>query len=138
MNASYLFMFVTTLVTHFLQQHFGQSSITPFAIHTWVEKLSNREFQDFLLSGSFTNDDSSSPAANDILQSFVTTERVKEINLLPTWKNLQHSLRKLKKKHQYLLPTGIMVTIKPSFNLVLRSSREFSISSVSPSNTVLF
>ena len=89
---------VTTLISQILMKHFGQSTGTPFANIYWKQKLSDPNFQKLLLDGQFCYDDSLPPAANELLQSFVQKPNIKEIPLIPTWKEFTTFISKSKEK----------------------------------------
>ena len=89
---------VTRLISQILMKHFGQSTGTPFANVYWKEKLSDPNFQKTLLDGTFCYDDSLPQEANDLLQSFSTKQNVKEIPLLPTWKDFVKFISNAKEK----------------------------------------
>ena len=89
---------VTTLVTQILRKHFGQSTGTPFANMLWKKKLADPDFQTSLLDGTFQCDTSLPEEANDLLQSFTRKDKVKEIPLLPTWKEFLHFINNAKEK----------------------------------------
>ena len=87
---------VTTLVTQVLMKHFGQSSETPLANIYWKTKLSDPDFQQTLLDGSFQYDSTLPPEVNELLSSFSRKPNVKEIPLLPTWKSFCHFIKTAK------------------------------------------
>ena len=76
---------VTSLVTQVLIKHFSQSSETPLATIYWKNRLSDPDFQQSLLDGTFIMDDTLPSETNELLQSFSRKPNVKEIPLLPTW-----------------------------------------------------
>ena len=92
------FSIVSPLIIHFLRRHFGQSSSTPFANNEWVQKLRDADFQELLLNGSFTNDNSLTPAANALLRSFSRTHPVQDIALLPKWSDFTSFIKNTKEK----------------------------------------
>ena len=89
---------VTKLVSGILIKHFGQSSGTPFANSLWKSKLSDPEFQQSLLDGTYIYDESLPSEANTLLQSFKLKPNVKEIPLLPTWNEFRTFVQNAKEK----------------------------------------
>ena len=87
---------VISLVTQVLLKHFSQSSETPLANIYWKKKLSDPDFQQTLLDGSFQYDSSLPSEVNELLASFSRKPLIKDIPLLPTWKNFSHFVQTAK------------------------------------------
>ena len=92
------FQKVNELISQILIKHFGQSTGTPFANTYWKNKLSDPTFQAQLLEGTVHYDNSLPEEANELLKSFVRKPNVKEIPLLPTWKEFSDFIGKATEK----------------------------------------
>lgn len=87
-----------TYVLQILQLHFTQASNTPLANIFWMEKLLEKPFQQRILNGESIDFMELPSATVEILKSFATTEKVNDIDYLPTFEQFKSFIKKSKEK----------------------------------------